>query len=190
MKNLLFIYLLTLGSLVSNAQNGAVHKNSDPKQNTINLKVMKFIGKVDERYQSFNVEMCEVIGGDFWIPYRLIDSVRKETNKIGNEALKWGIKPIDLYDKKLLNLASALGPTYVRVSGTWANGVYFQNNDESKLTSTPNGFQNILNRQQWKGVVDFCKAVDGKLVTSFPISDGMRDENGTWQPHQVKAILD
>ncbi len=159
-------------------------------QQKLNLKEMKFIGKVDERYQSFNIEMCEIIGGDFWIPYNLIDSVRKTTNKKGIDALKWKIEPINLYEKKLRNLATALGPTYVRVSGTWANALYFQNNDEPKLTTVPKGFKNILTRQQWKGVVDFCKAVDGKLVSSFPISDGMRDEKGVWQPNQVKSILD
>ena len=120
----------------------------------------------------------------------MIDSVRKHSNKTGFAALKWGIEPINLYEKKLRNLASALGPTYVRVSGTWANAVYFQNNDEPKLANPPKGFKNVLTRQQWKGVVDFCKAVDGKLVSSFPISDGMRDENGIWQPTQVKSILD
>lgn len=134
-------------------------------QNKLNLTQMGLIGKVDERYQSFNVEMCEVIGGDFWIPYELIDSVRKHSNKKGIDALKWKIEPINLSQKKLRNLAAALGPTYVRVSGTWANAVYFQDNDEAKLASPPAGFKNILTRQQWKGVVDFCKAVDGKLIS-------------------------
>jgi heparanase 1 len=159
-------------------------------QNKIDLKGLKLIGKVDERFQSFNVEMCEVIGGDFWIPYNLIDSVKKTSNKTGFAALKWKIDPINLYEKKLRNLAVGLGPTYVRVSGTWANAIYFQNNDESILSSPPKGFKNILTRQQWKGVVDFCKAVDGKLVSSFPISDGMRDEKGNWQPTQVQSLLD
>ncbi len=158
--------------------------------NKINLKQMKWMGSVDKRFQSFNVEMCEVIGGDFWIPYELIDSVKKHSNKTGFAALKWGIEPINLYEKKLRNLAAALGPTYVRVSGTWANAIYFQNNEDAKMTTPPNGFKNILTRLQWKGVIDFCKAVDGKLVTSFPISDGMRDEKGIWQPTQVKSILD
>jgi heparanase len=159
-------------------------------QNKIDLKALKYVGKVDERFQSFNVEMCEVIGGDFWIPYQLIDSVRKNSNKKGIDALKWKIEPINLYNKKLRNLAAGLGPTYVRVSGTWANAIYFQNTEEPILQNPPKGFKNILTRQQWKGVVDFCKAVDGKLVSSFPISDGMRDEKGNWNPAQVKSILD
>ncbi|MBL7818835.1 MAG: hypothetical protein JNL70_27800 [Saprospiraceae bacterium] len=159
-------------------------------QNTLNLTNIKALGKVDERFQSFNIEMCEVIGGDFWIPYNLIDSVRKTSNKTGIAALKWQIDPINLYEKKLRNLAAALGPTYVRVSGTWANAIYFQNDDAPKMANAPRGFKNILTRSQWKGVVDFCKAVDGRLVSSFPISDGMRDEKGVWQPTQVQSILD
>jgi hypothetical protein len=173
-------------SMVSGLALSSFAQTSKP----INLKQMKLIGKVDERYQSFNVEMCEVIGGDFWIPYNLIDSVRKTTTKTGFAALKWKIEPINLYEKKLRNLASALGPTYVRVSGTWANAIYFQDNDEAKLASPPEGFKNILTRSQWKGVVDFCKAVDGKLVSSFPISSGVRDKDGNWTPKYVKSITD
>src|SRR5687768_14212163 len=30
---------------------------------------MKRVGSVDERYQSYNVEMLEVTGGKFWKPY-------------------------------------------------------------------------------------------------------------------------
>jgi hypothetical protein len=34
---------------------------------------MRRIGTVDERFQSYNIEMVEVIGGRFWKPYRDID---------------------------------------------------------------------------------------------------------------------
>ena len=156
----------------------------------IDLQSMQQVAEVDLRFQSYNIEMCEVIGGDFWVPYDLLDSVLQHTDKQGFDALKWGIEPIDLYESKLRKLASALGPAYVRVSGTWANDVYFQNNDEPKLAVAPEGFKNVLTRRQWKGVIDFCHAVDGKLVTSFPISEGMRNAWGVWQPAQVQAILD
>ncbi|MCB0688389.1 MAG: hypothetical protein KDC53_17745, partial [Saprospiraceae bacterium] len=63
MKNLLILSYFTLIGTVCLAQ--------------INLKGLKQIGTVDERFQSYNIEMCEVIGGDFWIPYELIDSVRR-----------------------------------------------------------------------------------------------------------------
>jgi hypothetical protein len=85
-------------------------------------------------------------------------------------------------------LAAALGPTYVRVSGSWANTTYFQDNDEPKLTTAPAGFKNVLSRNEWKGVVDFSKAVGAKLVTSFAISDGVRDKDGIWTPVQAQAL--
>ncbi len=156
----------------------------------INLKSMKHIGSVDERYQSYNIEMCEVLGGDFWVPYNLIDSVKKSSNKTGFAALKWKIDPINLYEPKLRHLAAALGPVYVRVSGTWANDFYFQNNDQPTLSVAPKGFANVLTRPQWKGVIDFCKAVDGKIVSSFAISDGMHNDKGEYQTAQVKALID
>ena len=164
-----------------------------PQQNgskiRLNLSGMKSIGEVDKRYQSFNIEMCEVVGGDFWIPYSLIDSVRKTSDRTGLDALKWPIPPINLNNKKLQMLAAALGPTYIRVSGTWANAVYFQDNDKPELANAPNGYKNVLTRQQWKGVLDFCKATDGKLVTSFSICDGMRDKDGNWSPNQLQSLL-
>ncbi|WP_340112939.1 hypothetical protein [Maribellus mangrovi] len=153
----------------------------------INLKTMNFIGEVDERYQSINIEMCEVVGGDFWIPYHLFDTAKVKSG--GFAALKRSIPPVNLYDNKLRTLASALGPMYVRVSGTWANTTYFQDNDESKLKAAPEGYENVLTRAEWKGVIDFCKATDSKLVTSFAISNGMRDEDGNWMPAQIEPLI-
>lgn len=168
---------------------GEKSDNSECKSFKLNISGMKSIGEVDKRFQSFNIEMCEVVGGDFWIPYNLVDSVRKTSNRKGIDALKWPISPINLYEKKLRMLAAALGPTYIRVSGTWANAVYFQDNDEPKLAKAPEGYKNVLTRQQWKGVLDFCNATDGKLVTSFSICDGMRDKDGNWSSTQLQSLL-
>ena len=74
---------------------------------TLNLTDLKQVGEVDERYQSFNVEMCEVVGGDFWIPYDLLDPEKAKAG--GFAALKRTIPPVNLYDNKLRTLASALG---------------------------------------------------------------------------------
>lgn len=158
------------------------------KDHALDVTQLEFIGEVDERYQSVNVEMCEVVGGEFWIPYHLIDTAR--VKKEGLAALKRKIDPIDLYNPKLRTLTEALGPMYIRVSGTWANTTYFQNDDLPKLTKAPEGYQNVLTRKEWKGVIDFVNAFDNDLVTSFAISDGMRDENGNWTPAQIKPLLE
>lgn len=157
---------------------------------SLDIYKLKKISNIDERFQSYNIEMCEVIGGDFWVPYTKLDSVMKHTDKKGFAALKWKINPINLYNQKLRNLAKGLGPAYVRVSGTWANEIYFQNNDEPALEKAPQGFNTLLTRPQWKGVIDYCKAIDGKLVTSFAITDGMHDAGGAYKVDQVKALID
>lgn len=186
MKKIAILILLIFSiQIKSNAQ-----KSFTKPKNKLKISSLKHIGTVDERFQSYNIEMCEVIGGDFWVPYELIDSVQKHSGKTGFAALKWKIDPINLYESKLRKLAAALGPAYVRVSGTWANDVYFQNNDNEKLSKAPAGFNNILTRAQWKGVVDYCKAVNGKIVSSFAISDGMHDAKGGYNVEQVKDLID
>ena len=87
-----------------------------------------------------------------------------------------------------MNLAKGLAPAYVRVSGSWTNTVYFQNNDSSQAKA-PEGFVNTLTRSQWKGVIDFLKATNSKLVTSFAVSKGVRDANGVWTPKEAQKIV-
>ncbi len=187
MKSKLFLsIILGTGSLfiLISGSTGKFSKGDVPG---LNLTKMKIIGEVEERYQSVNVEMCEVVGGDFWIPYHLLDSAKVRTG--GLAALKRTIPPVDLYGKKIRTLATALGPMYVRVSGTWANTTYFQDNEEPKLSAAPDGYENVLTRAEWKGVIDFCKAVDARLVTSFAISDGIRDKEGNWTPAQIEPLI-
>ncbi len=76
-------------------------------------------------------------------------------------------------------MAAALGPAFVRVSGTWANTTYFADADPPPVTP-PAGFSGVLSRSEWQGVVDFSKAVDAKVVSSFAASPGSRDPNGAW----------
>ena len=99
-------------------------------------------------------------------------------------------QPIDLSNPKLRKLAAALGPAYVRVSGTWRNATYFQNNDDPPLKSPPEGFNGVLTRAEWKGVVDFAKAVNADIVASVATSAGTRDANGVWTAVQAKPWLD
>src|SRR3954471_9615930 len=72
---------------------------------------------------------------------------------------------VDLSSPRLRKLALALGPAYVRVSGASANP------------------------REWKGVVDFARAVDAKIVTSFAVNAGVRDASGVWKPDQARKLL-
>ena len=84
---------------------------------------MARIGTVDERFQSYNVEMVEVTGGRFWRPYR------PNASDAHSDLYEYR-PPIDLTtNARLRRLAAALAPAYMRVSGTWANATYFANSD-------------------------------------------------------------
>ena len=162
----------------------------------ISPKTMAAIGTVDERYQSYNVEMVEVTGGRFWAPYK--DAGKKADTPAPSAALATpGIDPtafrmrppIDLTNPRLRKLAAALGPAYIRVSGTWANSTYFHDSDTPAPSTPPAGFGGILTRAEWKGAIEFGKAVDAKLVTSFAISDGVRDAKGVWTAEQARKFV-
>ena len=121
---------------------------------------MPRIGSVSERYQSYNVEMVEVTGGRFWKPYGAEPDAAgpqpapaagasgADTPAGMNADLYQYRPPIDLDNARLRKLAAALGPAYVRVSGTWANTTYFSATDPPPA-APPAGFKGVLSRAQW-----------------------------------------
>ncbi len=155
---------------------------------------MPKIGTVDPRFQSYNVEMVEVIGGRFWKPYASKTAAPEaaKSSTLGgiDPALFEQRTPIDLTSPRLRKLAAALGPAYLRVSGTWANTLYFQDSDAPAPAAPPDGFGGVLTRPEWKRVVEFSKAVDAPIVTSFATSMGTRDASGTWTPVEAGKFLD
>jgi heparanase len=162
----------------------------------VDPKTLPSIGAVDERYQSYNIEMLEVTGGRFWKPYAEASSTspaeaqKPAATPAGMSADLYAYRPPkDLSNPRLRALAAALGPAYVRVSGTWSNSTYLPKADES-LTDPPAGYNSILTRAQWKGVVDFAHATGSELVTSFAISSGTRDASGAWTPEEAQHVLD
>ena len=156
-------------------------------ESTLTPASMARIGTVDERYQSYNIEMVEVTGGEFWKPYGPERGV--EAARPPNSNLFQYRPPIDLSNARLRKLASALAPAYLRVSGTWANTTYFADSDNVPSTP-PRGFKAILTRQRWRGVIDFAHAVGARIVTSFAVGPGNRDAAGIWRPDQARRLLD
>ena len=150
---------------------------------------MKAIGTVDPRYQSYNLEMVEVMGGKWWAPYGTpTGTAPVPGNVLGSSPLQY-LPPIDLTNPRLRKLAAALSPAYLRVSDTWANTMYFQDSDAATPGPAPAGFGAVLTGPEWKGVLDFSKATNAKLVTSFSIGTGVRDANGIWTPVEAAKIL-
>src|SRR5438270_7613995 len=155
------------------------------------------VGTVDERFASYNIEMAEVTGGNFWKPYHGQNSAAEGRKPAESASTPAGMDPnlyqyrppINLTNPRLRKLAAALGPAYVRVSGTWANSVYFASS-ENPPEKAPAGYSGVLTRKEWKGVIDFVHAVDGKLVTSFATSTGTRNAQGVWTPQEASAWIE
>jgi heparanase 1 len=153
------------------------------------------IATVDARFQSYNIEMIEITGGKFWKPYRSRPGDRMSPPQPASDTppgmdsnLYQYRPPIDLTEVRLRRLAAALGPAYLRVSGTWANSTYFADSHHAR-SDPPPGFNGVLTRPQWRGVVDFAQAVDARIVTSFAISAGSRDAAGSWKPEQASRLV-
>src|SRR5579864_4405161 len=160
---------------------------------------MPTIGTVDERFQSYNIEMVEVIGGRFWKPYGSATNESKAQEPAPQTGFTpAGIDPnlyqyrtpIDLSNPRLRKLAAALSPAYVRVSGTWANSAYFQDSENAAPANAPSGFSGVLTRQEWKGVIDFSHVVNAEIVTSVATGPGPRDAQGVWTSEQARELFE
>lgn len=157
---------------------------------------MKKLGEVDPRFLSFNVEAVEVTGGRFWKPYRdeaiasKAPTATDQNQPTGMDASLYQYRaPIDLSNPKLRKLAAALSPAFLRVSGTWRNSTYFQNDDQPAMATPPDGYKGVMTRAEWKGVVDFSHAVGAELVTSVATSGGTRDAAGIWTPDAARTFF-
>jgi heparanase len=140
---------------------------------------LKAVGRVDPRFQSYNIEMVEVTGGRFWKPYR--DGPPKDA------ADRYAYRrPMALDNKRLNRLATALGPAYIRISGTWASSTFVASKAGE---DPPPGFTTMLLPSQWDAVAAFVKNTDGALILSAPTSAGARDAAGVWQAAQLEALL-
>lgn len=158
-----------------------------------NLKVIR---SVDERLMSYNIEMTEVTGGTFWKAYTIgqiagieeFPPVTDLQNVTAMADLMQYYPPIDLYHERLRDLAKRLGSAWIRVSGTWATKTYY---DFDNITGgkAPEGYQSVLTKEQWIGVLDFVKAVDGKLLVSVSNCAGDHPDGGPLDLTQTKKIF-
>lgn len=182
-----------LASALLLAQAGAESPTDAP---SVTPSSLARIGTISERFQSYNIEMVEVTGGKFWRPYRSkLDVPPTQPPRPGSDTppgmdskLYQYRPPIDLANARLRKLAAALAPAYLRVSGTWANSTYFADSDDAPPLPAA-GFNGVLTRRQWRGVVDFSRSVDARIMTSFAVSPGARDAAGVWQPDQADRLV-
>ena len=156
------------------------------------------IRTVDERLMSYNIEMTEVTGGTFWKSYTPEQIAGTEPFKFSAENLTdftamsdlmQYYPPIDLKNERLRKLAKAFGPVWVRVSGSWATKTYY---DFEGTTGNvpPDGYQSVLTRDQWTGVLDFVREVGGRLLISVSNCAGDHPDGGPLDLTQTRKLFD
>lgn len=154
---------------------------------------LKTLRTVDPRLVSYNVEMAEVTGGTFWKAYT--EGQMNGTEKFpfvgfaNKEGMMQVYPPVDLYNPRVRKLAKEIGPVWVRVSGTWATKTYYDFDGHTGGVA-PEGFQNVLTREQWVGVLEFVKHVGAKLLISVANCEGIHSAKEPWKPDQAKLIFD
>lgn len=159
----------------------------------INPKTLRLLRKVDERLMSYNIEMTEVTGGTFWKAYtpEQVDGTENfppiSDIKQLPELLEY-FPPADLANERLRALAAALGSAWIRVSGSWATKTYYDF-DGHTGGKAPDGYQSVLTKEQWIGVLDFAKAVNGKLCISLANCQGLHMADEPWNPSQADQIF-
>ncbi|MCD8335712.1 MAG: beta-glucuronidase [Lachnospiraceae bacterium] len=164
------------------------------KQNVVLKTNPPKIRTVNNRLIAYNIEMTEVTGGTFWKAYTPAQIEGTEPfpeisdwKNMNNLQQYYG--PVDLYDPVLRRRAGDIGPAWVRVSGTWANKTYYDFDGHTGGV-VPEGFQNLLTREQWVGVLDFVRDIGGKLLVSVANCPGIHSASEPWTPEQAKLLFD
>jgi len=153
---------------------------------------LKVLRTINPALTSYNVEMTEVTGGTFWKAYTPeqiagTEQVPPPDFSKGMAAMHQWYDPIDTTNPRLIKLAKAIAPKlWVRVSGTWATKTYYDFDDTGIV---PEGYQNRLTKDQWKNLLDFVKAVDGRLLISVANCDGLHSAEEPWNPSQAEKIF-
>ncbi len=168
------------------------------KKIDLHLADLKLIRKTDKRLVSYNIEMTEITGGTFWKAYTpgqiageeefppLTSTDLKDITAM-SELMEY-YPPIDLYNDKLRSLAGELGPAWIRVSGSWATKTYYDFDGETG-GKAPEGYQSVLTKEQWTGVLDFVRSVGGKLLISVSNCAGDHPNGGPLELSQTEKIF-
>lgn len=147
---------------------------------------------------SYNVEFAEVTGGTFWKAYTPgqiagTEAFYVEPSKDGIAAMYKDLMqvypPINLYDPKLRKLTKDLGTAWMRVSGTWATKTYYDFDGEYADGTVPEGYLNVLTKQQWIGVLDFVRDCGLKLKISMANCPGLHSTEEPWPTTEAEKIF-
>lgn len=176
---------VTLGVILAGTALSAAPAEA-PRELTVPAGSLPFVRTTDERFQSFQIGMSHLTGGETWRAY---DPTKQGKAATTYEDTREVRKQADLSSPRLRRLTAALAPLYIRYGGTTTNSVFFQDNDAPAPAKAPDGFSVVLTRAGWKRGIDFAQAVGAKIVTGFTVSSGVRNASGGWTPSEAAPWL-
>ncbi|MBR7116581.1 MAG: beta-glucuronidase [Clostridia bacterium] len=161
--------------------------------NNVKLKTggLTVLREMNPAMISYNIEMTEVSGGTFWRAYTPgqiagTEEVPAPDFRQGFASMHQWYDPIDTTNPRLIKLAKELGPVWIRVSGTWATKTYY---DFDGTGITPEGYQSRLTKEQWINLLNFVKAVGGRLLISVSNCEGLHSADEPWNPSEAEKIF-
>ncbi len=164
----------------------------------LNPAEVQFLHEQNPDLVSYNVEFAEVTGGTFWKAYTPEQIAGTEPFVVRPSAdgiaamyrdLMQVYPPIDLYNPKLRKLTKDLGTTWCRVSGTWATKTYYDFDGEYADGTVPEGYLNVLTKEQWIGVLDFVRDCNLKLKIAMANCPGLHSTEEPWPTTEAEKIF-
>ena len=96
--------------------------------------------------------------------------------------------PFDFTRPRLVRLAQALGPAYVRYSGTKIDETYYD--PTGTLGPDPPGaYKYVLDRDEWDAANRFAAAAGLKVTIGINGGPGPRNADFSWNPDNARALL-
>ncbi len=164
----------------------------------LNPNELKALHEQNPMMMSYNVEFAEVTGGTFWKAYTPgqvagTEEFYVEPTAEGLAAMYKDLMqvypPINLYNEKLRKLTKDLGTAWCRVSGTWATKTYYDFDGKYADGTVPDGYLNVLTKEQWIGVLDFVRDCGLKLKISMANCPGLHSAEDPYPTTEAEKIF-
>ncbi len=97
--------------------------------------------------------------------------------------------PTDFTRARLIRLARALAPAYVRYSGTKIDETYYD--DTGSLgVNPPAGYRYVLGRAEWEAANRFAQTAGLGVIVGINSGPGPRNPDFTWNAANARALLE
>jgi hypothetical protein len=141
------------------------------------VSVSSAVATIDERFLAVAIDTAQVVGASFWAPA-----------DAGPPPDERPVPPYDFTRPKLRALAQALGPAYLRIGGTAADGVYYDMSD-APVATPPASYTYVLTRDEWDAVNAFAAAAGMRVLFTINAGQGPRDAQLAWTADNAQALL-